>query len=100
MAALPYRPGEIFLFFSPATGDPWLAAQKRVGVFTPPNAVQALSPTGSTLPAAANLFDLLHELDRRGASRIHAEEAPPQELGPAINDRLFRAAGKRDGTEE
>jgi L-threonylcarbamoyladenylate synthase len=90
MAALPYMPGELYLFFSPATYDPWLAAQ---GTTPPPHSVQVLSSTGSTLLAAANLFDLLHELDRRGASCIHAEEAPPVELGPAINDRLFRAAG-------
>lgn len=92
MAALPYMPGELYLFFSPATCDPWLAAQ---GTAPPPNSVPVLSSTGSTLLAAANLFDLLHELDRRGASCIRAEEAPPVELGPAINDRLFRAAGRK-----
>jgi L-threonylcarbamoyladenylate synthase len=42
--------------------------------------------------AAANLFDLLHDLDRLGLSRIRAEEAPETGLGAAINDRLRRAA--------
>jgi hypothetical protein len=100
MAALPYQPGELFLFFSPATRDPWLAAQKRLGEAPFPDAVQVLSPSGSTLEAAANLFDLLHKLDRMGVGRIHTEEAPPKELGPAINDRLFRAAGKSDNKVE
>jgi L-threonylcarbamoyladenylate synthase len=92
MAALPYRPGEAFLFFSPVTRDPWLSKRRAA----PPNeAVRVLSSTGSTLLAAANLFDLLHELDRLGAGHIHAEEAPAGELGPAINDRLFRAGAPR-----
>jgi L-threonylcarbamoyladenylate synthase len=100
MAALPYTPGEIFLFFSPATRDPWLAKQNSRGVVLPPKSVRVLSPTGSSLPAAANLVDLLHELDRLGAGHIHVEEAPPGELGPAINDRLIRAAGKSDNKVE
>jgi L-threonylcarbamoyladenylate synthase len=92
MAALPYTAGASFLFFSPATCDPWLEGQARQGVTPPPERIRVLSGAGTTLEAAANLFDLLHELDRLGASRILAEEAPPVELGPAINDRLFRAA--------
>jgi L-threonylcarbamoyladenylate synthase len=92
MAALRHRPGELYLFFSTTTRDAWLA--KQTGPETPPpDAVRALSDSGDTLEGAANLFDLLHRLDRLGAFRIHAEEAPDQGLGPAINDRLFRAAG-------
>ncbi|MFP3041302.1 threonylcarbamoyl-AMP synthase [Treponema primitia] len=94
MAALPYTPGEIYLFFSPATRDPWLAEQTRRGAAPPPDSVRVLSPCSSTQEAASNLFDLLHEMDRLNASRIRAEEAPLVELGPAINDRLFRAASK------
>jgi L-threonylcarbamoyladenylate synthase len=93
IAALPYTAGEIFLFFSPATRNPWLAGQTRRGVVPPPERIRVLSGSGTTLEAAANLFDLLHELDCLGVSRIRAEEAPPAELGPAINDRLFRASG-------
>jgi L-threonylcarbamoyladenylate synthase len=91
MAALRYRPGELYLFFSQAARDVWLAKQPGPGS-PPPDSAQALSGSGDTLDAAANLFDLLHRLDRLGASRIHAEEAPDEGLGPAINDRLFRAA--------
>jgi L-threonylcarbamoyladenylate synthase len=91
MAALRRKQGELCLFFSEAARDSWLA--KQDGPTPPPDSVQALSRSGDTLEAAANLFDLLHRLDRLGASRIHAEEAPPEGLGPAINDRLFRAGG-------
>jgi L-threonylcarbamoyladenylate synthase len=92
MAALPYRQGERYLFFSAATRDAWLANQNGPSA-PPPDEAWALSSSGDTLEAAARLFDLLHRLDRLGASRIHAEEAPAEGLGPAINDRLFRAAG-------
>jgi L-threonylcarbamoyladenylate synthase len=53
-----------------------------------------LSKTGSLTEAAANLFDMLHELDSLGLCVIHAEEAPQEGLGAAINDRLQRAAAK------
>lgn len=89
MAALTYSPGELFLFFSPKSRDPWLAAQGRA---LPEGRIWVLSDSGSTLEAAANLFDLLHRLDRLGAASIRVEEAPPNELGPAINDRLSRAS--------
>jgi L-threonylcarbamoyladenylate synthase len=56
--------------------------------------VRILSKTGNLTEAAANLFDMLHELDRFGFSVIHAEKAPPEGLGAAINDRLQRAAAK------
>jgi L-threonylcarbamoyladenylate synthase len=53
-----------------------------------------LSKTGNMAEAAANLFDMLHELDHLGLSVIHAEEALAEGLGAAINDRLQRAAAK------
>jgi L-threonylcarbamoyladenylate synthase len=93
IAALPYTAGEVFLFFSPATRNPWLAGQTRRGVVPPRERIRVLSDSGTTLEAAANLFDLLHELDCLEAPCIRTEEAPPVELGPAINDRLFRASG-------
>jgi L-threonylcarbamoyladenylate synthase len=93
MAALRYRQGELYLFFSEPARDCWLARQNEPAM---PDSVRALSRSGDTLEAAANLFDLLHRLDRLGASRINAEEAPAEGLGPAINDRLFRAASSMD----
>ena len=53
-----------------------------------------LSKTGDLREAAANLFDMLHELDSLGLHLIRAEEAPENGLGIAINDRLRRAADR------
>jgi L-threonylcarbamoyladenylate synthase len=44
--------------------------------------------------SAATLFEKLHALDRKGYTAIHAELAPEEGLGLAINDRLRRAAAK------
>ncbi|AEF81018.1 L-threonylcarbamoyladenylate synthase [Leadbettera azotonutricia] len=55
---------------------------------------RVLSKTGNLIEAAANLFDMLHELDSLGLDVIHAEETPMEGLGAAINDRLRRAAAK------
>ena len=51
---------------------------------------------GDSLEAAANLFDLLHELDSSGVSVIRAERLPPEAggLAAAVNDRLFKASEK------
>ena len=56
-----------------------------------PSTTRVLSGNGDLTEAAANLFDMLHELDSLGLSVIRAEEAPNQGLGLAINDRLKRA---------
>ncbi|MFK7973147.1 MAG: L-threonylcarbamoyladenylate synthase [Bacteroidia bacterium] len=53
---------------------------------------RVLSLTGDTAEAARNLFRMMRELDALGLSLILAEEAPQEGLGPAINDRLFRAS--------
>ncbi len=54
-----------------------------------------LSESGDTEEVAKNLFDALQRLDREAWTRIHAELAPTKKgLGPAINDRLIRAAAK------
>ena len=44
--------------------------------------------------SAASLFEKLNALDRQGCAAIHAELAPEEGLGIAINDRLRRAATK------
>ncbi|MFM7194231.1 MAG: Sua5 family C-terminal domain-containing protein, partial [Bacteroidota bacterium] len=56
-----------------------------------PNQV-ILSKAGDTAEAAQRLFAALRELDGSGVSLIYAEPAPEEGLGPAINDRLMRAA--------
>jgi len=56
-----------------------------------PGRTRVLSETSDLAEAAANLFDMLHELDSLGLRLIRAEEAPSSGLGEAINDRLRRA---------
>jgi L-threonylcarbamoyladenylate synthase len=75
-----------FLFFDGASRDAWLSAQGQHG-----RTAVVLSETGSLLEAAARLFEALHGLDRGGARLIHAQLAPEEGLGAAINDRLRRA---------
>ena len=78
----PLAPDEGRLYFSsPETVDN--SAIQRIRV---------LSETGNLAEAAANLFDMLHELDSLGLKNIKAEEAPNFGLGVAINDRLRRAS--------
>jgi len=54
--------------------------------------VRNLSPAGDPVEAAANLFAMLHDLDRSGATAIAVMPIPDDGLGRAINDRLRRAA--------
>jgi len=71
------REGEILLGFGPGSGDPrW-----------------SLSVSGDPREAAANLFRLLREADRRRPVGIAVASVPSTGLGEAINDRLRRAAG-------
>lgn len=78
------RPGEALLAFGP---DP-------PGGFA---AVRNLSPAGDLVEAAANLFAMLHDLDRREFTGIAAMTVPDRGLGRAINDRLRRAAAAKRG---
>ncbi len=56
-----------------------------------------LSRSGDLAEAAANLFQVLHGIDRGEAGRIAVMPIPNHGLGLAINDRLTRAAAPRDG---
>ncbi|GHT57479.1 threonylcarbamoyl-AMP synthase [Spirochaetia bacterium] len=79
-----------YLFFDGVSRDAWLAeCQKGAG-----RHIRVLSEKGDVVEAAANLFAILHEMDRPGLSGIRAEFAPFGGLGDAINDRLSRAAAK------
>jgi L-threonylcarbamoyladenylate synthase len=89
LIALPYGSGEARLFFDAASRDAWLRAASPS---IPEERVRCLSESGSLTEAASRLFGLLHEIDDLGASRIRAERVPERGLGPAINDRLSRAA--------
>ncbi len=57
-----------------------------------------LSEDGDLKEAAANLFYALRKLDEMNLEVILAELAPEHGLGRAINDRLKRAAVKREVT--
>lgn len=54
-----------------------------------------LSRTGDLVEAAANLFAMLHDLDKSGVAEIAVMPIPHEGLGEAINDRLARAAAPR-----
>jgi L-threonylcarbamoyladenylate synthase len=67
------------------------ADEALLGFGPSPNAVLNLSPAGDLREAAANLFAMLHALDKN-AERIAVMPVPETGLGEAINDRLRRAA--------
>ncbi|MDR3138723.1 MAG: threonylcarbamoyl-AMP synthase [Treponema sp.] len=89
------NPLEGFLFFDGPSRETWFqrAGQFREGQGLPGESrIRTLSEGGNMTEAAANLFDLLHRLDRLGLCRIRAEKVPETGLGAAVNDRLRRAA--------
>lgn len=53
-----------------------------------------LSEKGDYYEAAAKLYALMRELDQAPYTRIVTKKLPNKLLGPAINDRLFRASVK------
>ena len=59
-----------------------------------------LSPAGDLDEAAANLFAMLHALDRPDFAAIAVVAIPDGGLGAAINDRLARAAAPRAAGED
>ncbi len=69
----------LLAFHTPATPDGFAA-------------VEVLSASGDLREAAANLFAAMHKLDALDLNLILAERVPDTGLGPAINDRLRRAA--------
>ncbi|MSO85830.1 MAG: threonylcarbamoyl-AMP synthase [Rhodospirillales bacterium] len=74
------RAGEALLAFGPD-------APKTAGAVS-----LNLSPTGDVVEAAANLFAMLHALDKPWVTAIAVMPIPERGLGRAINDRLRRAA--------
>ncbi|MCR9123627.1 MAG: L-threonylcarbamoyladenylate synthase [Phyllobacteriaceae bacterium] len=82
------RPGEALLAFGP---DGIAGADNAA-------AIANLSPAGDLTEAAANLFAMLDQLDRSGATAIAVMPIPSEGLGEAINDRLARAAAPREAS--
>jgi L-threonylcarbamoyladenylate synthase len=58
-----------------------------------------LSESGDLTEIAHNLFELIQRLDRQGVQQLWIEQAPEQDIGRAINDRLRRAAAKLNATD-
>ncbi|HOX11823.1 MAG TPA: L-threonylcarbamoyladenylate synthase [Spirochaetia bacterium] len=56
--------------------------------------IRVLSEAGDPVEAAANLFDLLHDLDSGDCEELWAERVPEAGLGAAVNDRLYKASKK------
>jgi L-threonylcarbamoyladenylate synthase len=83
-------PGEALLAFGPEPATGWQGAR----------AVLNLSVDGDLAEAAANLFAHLRALDASGARVIAVMPVPSAGLGEAINDRLRRAAARRDKPNE
>jgi L-threonylcarbamoyladenylate synthase len=69
----------------PRSGEAWLGFGPNSG------AALNLSPSGDVIEAAANLFAMLHALDRPEFAAIAVAPIPSSGLGIAINDRLRRA---------
>jgi L-threonylcarbamoyladenylate synthase len=74
-------------------------SSKKIAVLTFQNEYKTpfckvLSLEGNMNEAAQNLFSMMRELDANDADIILTELVPATGLGPAINDRLQRAASK------
>jgi L-threonylcarbamoyladenylate synthase len=90
-----YRPGTLALLPDAADEGRLYFALPGREKKTARDRTRVLSETGDLAEAAANFFDMLHELDSLGLKLIWAEEAPGFGLGLAINDRLRRAESGR-----
>jgi L-threonylcarbamoyladenylate synthase len=71
----------------------YLVLQKPIN-FVSEQPIFELSPSGDLEEAAANLFDLLYQLDQQQVDVIVAVRMPDSGLGKSINDRLMRASAK------
>ncbi len=73
-----------------------LLSFRRTYATVPPERQVVLSKTGDLTEAARHLFSGLRRLDQLDIELILAEPVPEEGLGRAINDRLRRAAAKRE----
>jgi L-threonylcarbamoyladenylate synthase len=100
-AGKPTSPGQLASHYAPDAALRLRATDARDGEvlvgFGPVKGALSLSETGDLVEAAAQLFQMLREADRRAGPRGRIAFAPVPEtgLGRAINDRLRRAAAPR-----
>ena len=76
------------------------AEEALLGFGICPEATLNLSPTGDLDEAAANLYAMLHALDRAEFSAIAVKVIPDEGAGVAINDRLRRGAADTDQSKQ
>lgn len=96
----PKSPGQLLSHYAPDRPVRLNARYARpgealLGFGAAPEAVLNLSESGDLVEAAANLFAMLHALDRPPWNGIAVMPIPEEGLGAAINDRLRRAAAPR-----
>lgn len=100
-AGKPTSPGQLASHYAPDAALRLTATEARDGEvlvgFGPVKGALSLSETGDLVEAAAQLFQMLREADRRAGpgGRIAFAPVPETGLGRAINDRLRRAAAPR-----
>lgn len=88
--AVDLRPGEALLAFG---SERFMGVRGGGAARDLPDTMRRnLSPEGDLTEAAANLFRMLHELDRPAHEAIAVMNIPLRGLGLAITDRLKRAA--------
>ncbi len=103
----PNAPGQLPFHYSPQTplkffNKKFLDEKKKTGMlFFKENNIdfpfaetQILSPNGDLREAAANLFSMLHELEKENLDLILVEPIEEKGLGRAIMDRLKKATNK------
>jgi L-threonylcarbamoyladenylate synthase len=100
----PHAPGQLISHYAPHADLRLHAERPRDGEaylgFGPlhDHGPHNLSASGDLVEAAANLFEMLHQIDATGVARIAVAPIPNHGLGEAINDRLMRAAAPRETT--
>ena len=103
----PNAPGQLPFHYSPQTplkffNKKFLDENKKIGMlFFKENKIgfpfagtKFLSPSGDLREAAANLFSMLHELEKENFDLILVEPIEEKGLGRAIMDRLKKATNK------
>ncbi len=102
-SGLPKSPGMLASHYAPRLPVRVAATAARAGEAllafgpdAPPDFAEVLwlSRSGDLTEAAANLFAMLHRLDRPCFTGIAVMQIPEHGLGRAINDRLRRAAAR------
>jgi L-threonylcarbamoyladenylate synthase len=92
-------PGQLLSHYAPngvvrLNATTWQDDEKRLG-FGDVACDLNLSPKGDLREAAANLFTMLHQIDKLAGDKIAVSPIPQTGLGLAINDRLMRAAAPK-----